>query len=330
MIGQINPEYIRTRPTKLYSRMMSYLFFEGRPVTTPGQWINPLVFKILHFAQQRNLGHKVKEPIFILGTGRSGTTILGIVLSMHSDVAFLNEPKALWNSVFPSEDLIGSYSRGAAKYELFAEDATQAQIQHIRNIYGFYLSTVFSKRALDKYPELIFRIELVKKIFPDYKAVFLYRNGWDTCLSSANWSDEKGEVVNNEQHDWWGVNNRKWNLLVDQLVSKDDDLKNHVDVIRSFDNQVDMSIVEWIISMKKGLEISEKYPESILPVRYEKLTQQPVETIKEICRFCNLGNDEKLFAYANEILKPVKAKQPVAIHPVLQKPFETLMKKLNY
>ncbi|MEO8147026.1 MAG: sulfotransferase [Bacteroidia bacterium] len=330
MIGQINPEYIRTRPAKLYSRLMSYLFFEGRPVTTPGQWINPLVFKILNFAQKRELGNNVKEPVFILGTGRSGTTILGIVMSMHSDVAFLNEPKALWNSVFPDEDLIGSYSRGDARYELFADDADEEQIKRIRNIYGFYLSTVFSTRALDKYPELLFRIELVKKIFPDFKALFLYRNGWDTCLSSANWSDINSEQVNDEMHDWWGVNNRKWNFMVDQLVAKDDDLKAHVNEIRGFTNQVDMSIVEWIISMKKGLEMCEKYPQHIMPVRYEELASTPLKVIKEICKFCDLKNDKKLFSYAAQILKTVPSKNPVALHPVLEKPFNELMKKLNY
>ncbi|MBL0053323.1 MAG: sulfotransferase [Bacteroidetes bacterium] len=139
----------------------------------------------MELAQQRNLGDKVKQPIFILGTGRSGTTVLGIVMSMHHDIAFLNEPKALWNSVFPNEDVIGNYTRQKAYYELSAADADEKSVAQIRNIYGFYLRSVLSKRVLDKYPELMFKLDFVKKIFPDYKALFIYRNGWDTCISST-------------------------------------------------------------------------------------------------------------------------------------------------
>jgi hypothetical protein len=329
MIGQINKEYIQKRPTKFFSRMVSYALFEGRPVTTPGQWINPLVFKLLNFAQKRN-SKQVKQPIFILGTGRSGTTILGIVLSMHSDIAFLNEPKALWHSVFPDEDLIGSYSRKKATYYLDPEYATPDRIQRIHNIYGFYLNTVMSNRVVDKYPELIFRIDFLKRIFPDFKALFIYRNGWDTCLSSANWSEVKGERKQGEIHDWWGVNNRKWHLLVDELVPQDDDLKMHYTEIKAFTNQVDMSIVEWIISMKKGLEMMAKFPQHIVPVRYEDLVAQPIATLDAIRNFCHLPSDTALNAYALQTLKPVPSKKPIPLNPILEKTFLKLMQQLNY
>ena len=73
MIAQINPLYIKTRPTKVITRLLSYAFFEGRPVTTKGRWINPLVFSILKkVAANDNKYKPVKKPIFILGTGRSG------------------------------------------------------------------------------------------------------------------------------------------------------------------------------------------------------------------------------------------------------------------
>ena len=107
MVAQLDRLYVSTRPTKAYSRLVSYLLFEGRPLTTKGQWINPLV--AAHFGLEKRLPQfrQVKQPVFILGTGRSGTTILGLILSLHRDVGFLNEPKALWHSVNPADDLIG-------------------------------------------------------------------------------------------------------------------------------------------------------------------------------------------------------------------------------
>ncbi len=116
---------------------------------------------------------RVEKPVFVLGTGRSGTTILGIILSMHKDVGFLNEPKALWHSIYSDEDLIGSYSLGNASYRLGSEKITPEIKKQAHRLYGAYLRATFSSRAVDKYPELIFRIPFVLDIFPDAKFLFL-------------------------------------------------------------------------------------------------------------------------------------------------------------
>ncbi len=188
MIAQIDDRYLNTRFWNLWSRMESYVFFEGRPLTTRGRWINPLVFAQFHIWKRLPQVKKVKKPIFILGTGRSGTTVLGIVLSMHREVGFLNEPKALWHAIHPREDLIGNYTLDAACYRLGTADATDLRRKWIHRIYGVYLSATFSTRVVDKYPELIFRVPFIKALFPDAKFIFLMRNGWDTCRSIVGWS----------------------------------------------------------------------------------------------------------------------------------------------
>lgn len=330
MIAQINGDYIRTRPTKLFSRIWSYAFVEGRPVTTKGQWMNPLVFANMRIASCGLLTKKVEQPIFILGTGRSGTTILGIVMSMHKQVAFLNEPKALWHSVFPNEDLIGSYSRGQANYILTEKDADADSIKKMHRIFGYYLTTVFSKRVLDKYPELVFRIPFLKKIFPDFKAIFLYRNGWDTAISSAGWSTIHGELVNDETHNWWGVNNRKWDLLCNQVIAIDDELGQHINQIKAFDNEVDKSIVEWIISMKYGMNVCKQFPDHVIGISYEDLAAKPESTLAKICNFCNLPDDDKLLGYARRTLSPAPSKKPTAINPLLQASFNRIMHEMGY
>ena len=130
---------------KAVTRLMSYAFFEGRPVTTKGRWINPLVFSILkNVATNKNRYRPVEKPIFILGTGRSGTTILGIVLSMHREVGYLNEPKAIWHLIHPHEDIIGNYSQTNAKYRLTAEDAIDEMPRRACQMFGAYLTATLS------------------------------------------------------------------------------------------------------------------------------------------------------------------------------------------
>jgi hypothetical protein len=331
MIAQIDSAYINARPWKLWSRMISYALFEGRPLTTRGQWINPLLFA--HFAIEKRLPvrRKISKPVFILGTGRSGTTILGIVLSMHRDVGFLNEPKALWHAIHPGEDLIGSYNRNYARYRLTETDASDAVIQAAHRLYSAYLSATFSRRIVDKYPELIFRIPFIRSIFPDAKFLFLTRNGWDTCHSIMHGSERLGQQHNSEIHDWWGVNRRKWDLLTAEIVSRHADLSTHVSAMKTWNEQVDMAAVEWIVTMREGLSLLKQLPDDILHVRYETLCSDPQKTMARIVDFLELADDdEPFFQYALSSFKPPVVRTPCRLNPLIHEPFLGTMRELGY
>ncbi len=331
MIAQINPLYIKTRPTKVLTRLTSYAFFEGRPVTTKGRWINPLVFSILKKVAANNGKYKpVKKPIFILGTGRSGTTILGIVLSMHREVGYLNEPKAIWHLIHPHEDVIGNYSQNDAKYRLTAEDATDQMQRRAAQMFGAYLTTTRSERLVDKYPELIFRVDFVRALFPDARFIFLVRNGWDTSQSIATWSKRLGVHRNGEKHDWWGVEDRKWRLMVEQLVGTDPVLSEIADKIKHFERHLDRAAVEWIVTMQEGIRLMEVSPDCTRLVRFEDLTAKPDETLSGLCEFCELPEDTTFQAYARQTLHPVPARQPFDIHPKIASIFHETMGKLEY
>lgn len=330
MIAQINTNYIKTRPAKFISRLLSYGLFEGRPLTTKGQWINPLVLLQYRFIKKLPQFKKVEKPIFIVGTGRSGTTILGVLLSMHRDVGFLNEPKALWHSIYPHEDLIGSYSRGPATYHLTSEDASPDVIKAAHKLYGAYLTAVCSKRVVDKYPELIFRIPFVKKIFPDAKFVFLVRNGWDTCYSIKKWSKRLGVRQEDETHDWWGVNNRKWDLLVDQIISPDKRLHKLLDSVKQEKDHINMAMMEWIATMREGIAQMQRYHESMIMVKFEDLTNNTGKTLSGILDFCELPKDSKLFQYAEHVISPVKPHPKLKIHPAIQELVDQTTSELGY
>ncbi|MBT8195198.1 MAG: sulfotransferase, partial [Bacteroidia bacterium] len=197
MIAQLSKSYIKNKPSKAFSRLVSYLFFEGRPLAAKGQFINPLLLFFYQFIQLFPQLKKITKPVFIIGMGRSGTTVLGKILSLHSELGFLNEPKALWYFSNNSDDIIGTYTDHIGKYCMNETDANKSVKNKIHKLYAFYLRSIFSKRVLDKYPEMIFRTEYIKQIFPDAKFVFIYRNGWDTASSSTHWS-EKNTV---QKHD---------------------------------------------------------------------------------------------------------------------------------
>ncbi|MCP5197112.1 MAG: sulfotransferase [Gammaproteobacteria bacterium] len=330
MVAQIDKEYLYNCKTRIYQRLLSYALFEGRPLTTKGRWINPIIFIIFSLFKRLPIKKAVKKPIFIVGTGRSGTTILGLILSVHRSVGFLNEPKAIWHSAYGQEDLIGSYSHDTANYRLRSSDATRSVKKSMHRLFGWYLILTRSSRVVDKYPELIFRVPFVKKIFPDAKFLFLVRNGWDTCHSIRHWSERLGEQKHGEIHDWWGVNNRKWKLLVEQLISEHPRLAAHAKEISGFTRHTDMAAVEWIITMREGLRLQAEYPEDVHTVIYEDLCLETSRTLTALREFCELTIDKKFDEYAKKTLHPIKSKLPFELHPAIQAEFNAVMHELGY
>jgi len=262
--------------------------------------------------------------------GRSGTTILGLILSMHREVGFLNEPKALWHTIRSDEDVNGSYSQGIGRYRLAAIDADSDVVRTARRLFGAYLAITGSRRVVDKYPELIFRVPFVKAIFPDARFVVLVRNGMDTTASIERWSREHQEHVRGEVHDWWGVNGRKWKLMQEQLVVTDTGLVSIQDVMPHLSRQSDMAAVEWIVTMREALRHRRRGNDDMLFLKYEDLVAAPRMMLQRISNFAGLDEDETYLSYGESVLKPGHPHAPLELHRALQPLFFQMMQELGY
>ena len=331
MIAQLDTEQIRLRPGRAAARLLSHVLLQGRPLTTRARWLNHIIlqqFSLIKRLPQLRLVHK---PIFIIGTGRSGTTILGKLLSLHPEIVFLNEPKAIWYTVHFLDDLIGNYSRGEARYRLDENMVSSQIIQVIHRLYGYCLFLTRSHRILDKYPEMIFRVPFLQAVFPDARFLFLVRNGWDTCRSIESWSRTKGIVdIQQEKQDWWGADRRKWHLLLRDVVATNAALSPYYDDITAFTHQEDMAAVEWIVTMQEGIKLVESRPQQVRQIHYEQLLQEPKYILAEILAFCDLAEDDKLFRYAQRTLKQRPAKPAFELHATIKETFLETMATLGY
>ncbi len=329
MVAQIDKNYISYRPSRVWSRLVSYVAFEGRPITTRGRWINVFLFQNFKLIRLIPQAKKIAPPVFIVGTGRSGTTILGVVMSMHKDIGFLNEPKVIWASLNKNDDLIGSYSEGDARYRLYEKDASSSIVQGAHRIYGAYLKICRSKIVLDKYPEMIFRVPYLKKIFPNSKFLFLSRNGWDTCSSINQWSERLGEEKNGKVHNWWGVDDRKWLLLVEQLIPEHSDLSPHKELLLEMSDHRHRAAVEWIVTMREGVSLLNSFPEAVLHIPFERLASNTEETMDKVSKFLDLRDDQVFEDYARDTLKPTESKPHFALPDFLVDPFLETQRIIN-
>ena len=182
---------------------------------------------------------------------------------------------------------------------------------------------------VDKYPELIFRTEFVKSIFPDAKFLFLYRNGNDTVVSIDKWSKRLGIVKDSENHDWWGVNDRKWHLLCEQLVSEDNELSEHYEEIKSFVDHRHRAAVEWIVTMKQGIKVAKEYPDDVYAIKYEDYVSNS-KVREELLSFCGLQESQQYTDYCAAALAPAPKAPKAELPQCLVSSFLKAMHELGY
>lgn len=140
-------------------------------------------------------------PFFIVGSARSGTTLLRLMLNAHPDVAVPPESRfvtELWTGS-PEVDAgafleaLGSHKRFNA-WELpieevrdaFGERSTLPYRDAIDAVYRAYTQARGKKRWGDKTPRYVEHLPFLAELFPDARFVHLVRDGRNVALSYAD------------------------------------------------------------------------------------------------------------------------------------------------
>ncbi len=330
MIGQLDKTYLTYSKRSVAHRLVSYFLFEGRPHTTKGQWINPFVKTFLQALAAIPGDPTPDQPIYITGLGRSGTTILGKVLSLHKDVGFLNEPKMMWALADPKTDVCGDYVTGGGRFLLGASDVEPQTPKKIRRVLSRYASLTGIKRPLDKYPEFIFRVDYLKQVLPNAKVIFISRNGCDAVASVANWSQDKGVTVGERTDDWWGRGDVKWQYLCEQVIKVQPEYAAIAgDDLASMDH-VNRAALEWIITMRAGMAALSAMPDEIYHIKYEELVQSPKEQMIRLLEACDLPMSDDVLTYSKDVLYDRPRKDKPEQRAEISELFDETMSLLGY
>ena len=239
----------------------------------------------------------VERPIFIVGTGRCGSTIFHQVFSYHAQVAWLSrvcdtkphKPQANRRAMraldlpFPSRYLRkliypveayrfwDYYCSGFSEpcRDLLKQDVTPRIKRTVRSVMA-QMFTHKRQRLLIKitgWP----RIGFLQEIFPDARFIHVYRDGRAVVNSLLNiyfWSG------------WRGPANWRWGELTRAQREKWEKYD------RSF---VALAAIEWEILMSAQETAKQKISSnSLLEIRYEDLCQEPVRLFRMATEFCDL------------------------------------------
>ena len=319
---------MRTGFKNVLARLVSYSVFEGRPLTTRGRTINPLlvlVYKLI--LRSRRTAKLRRPPVFVVGMGRSGTTLLGRVLSVHPKIGWLNEPKLLWNTVYPHEDIIGSYSpRRHGRLVLGSAEADEEVRSGMRVLFATYSEVVGRPQVLDKYPELVFRFDFVRTVFPGAKFVILQRSAASAATSIVAWSERHAVA----KADWWGLEGRKWQSLYDEIFAHDADLQ-HVLARSAFANPpVVMAVAEWLATSEAALNASGQ--DDVFSLKYEDLVVDPDRVLRDLTDFMGLERSSKMEAFGAQVCRPSRDESlnPETLPDALVRRVRAMENRLGY
>lgn len=123
--------------------------------------------------------------VFLVGSPRSGTTVLAELLGRHPDVVEWYEPYFIWDwhVGLPADDVRG------------AELATPRAREWIRREFAVFLRKSGKRRLLEKLPDHAFQIPYVNAVFPEARWVHIVRDGRDVALSIRKEWQRRRETV---------------------------------------------------------------------------------------------------------------------------------------
>jgi Sulfotransferase family len=130
-----------------------------------------------------SISTQLDRPIIVVGSPRSGTTLLGDLLQAHPALAYAPEPRLVWR-----------YGNDGLSDALRPEDARPEVCRHIREHFARLIEQAGRERLLEKTPSNALRLGFVDRVLPGCKVVHILRHGVPSVLSIRQYWEQYAGV----------------------------------------------------------------------------------------------------------------------------------------
>lgn len=240
---------------------------------------------------------KVERPVFIVGCGRSGTTLLFQLLRRHPELQPTTgypdgEDHVGWNAHgrcyisglgHPDKDL----GHTGYCYCLYM-DENDADEEVVQSMHRYYAEAVLKGRqglrVLNKCPHLSNKLRYVRAIFPDARFVHIVRDCPPVVRSWERIMEEQPGVVL-----YWPETDYPcfWVLPAELTAPRERVFRNERRMYPGGGSGVLASY--WAETNRNIPRQLADAPDALLTVRYEDLCARPAEVLDHIRTFCDLA-----------------------------------------
>jgi hypothetical protein len=219
----------------------------------------------------------LRAPAFVIGCGRSGSTLLRRTLAGHPELAvFPSEGNELWHpALYPwngtRRDIKPLWVDPAEFTQASTARRSAADVRFLKAMFGAYLRCRRGSRFVNKTEMIHFMLPEVAAWFPGARFIHLVRDGRAVALSRSR-----------------------------RLHTPDTaglDLPSWMPDLSDLDGLLDLAVSYWQSSLEavdEARAVSRLGPERFLDLTYEELCARPRETLLPVAEFLDV--DPRPFA----------------------------------
>lgn len=267
-----------------------------------------------------------RPPIFIIGCGRSGTTLLGELFAAHPAVRYRYEPYHLWAAMEPTTDFLQLYSRGEHRCLLDAESVTDTARRRFRILMSAPPGFTF----VEKSPINALRIGYVDAVAPDCHFVHIVRDGIDVVRSIARLAGVTRKMAFRPPlNEWWGVGNAKWAALERDGCAQG----YYPDEVRRLKTDGQRGAYEWLVSLREVDRWRQRLGSRLVEIRYQDLVDDPRRVLRAVMEPVGLTCPGPWLDYASATVKPADlatSRLPFVLPDQMCKDFNTLQASFGF
>lgn len=252
------------------------------------------------------------QPVFLVGCGRSGTTILGEILSLNSEILYFFEPYHLWAAINPITDVLNLYHQVQARFcldEIHKTEQCQARFNRL-----FVEASANKKSAIfiEKTPLNCVRIGYLNALAPQAKFIHIVRDGVDVArsierLASTNRYQIAGKPRLNQ---WWGVDHAKAKALVRDGIA----CGYYPEEANHLQDDCSLGAYEWLVSLGEVDRWRDALCDRLHELTYDDLTANPEATLRHLCQFLELDCSSQWLQTAVGMIGPASRSSQKSLH----------------
>jgi hypothetical protein len=245
-------------------------------------------------------GHRL--PVrYVVGCGRSGTTVLGRMLALHPRVCYLFEPYHLWSIIDPRMDVTGLFTDPDGAKWFFDEGDVNPQA---RARYEALIARAGDARrndvVIEKLPHNACRIGWIITVEPEARLIHIVRDGVDVVRSIQRLAERSDYrlLFRNEYNQWWGERDAKWRAL-SQEGPDHGYVPGEVDLLRSHSQR---AAYEWVVSLGEVDRHRSTLGNRLFELRYADLVADTQAACRKIAAHFDFAPDAGWIDRASQLI----------------------------